>query len=211
MPPIAPIGESEKSISTAGFSSEISPQFFAYFLSVTFLTTAPQVESSSLTSSFSSVTIFSGTEGRATSGWEAADSFFSRDSNVASPRGASVFSTSFVATTAACSAARRARSFERPISLQIHHARTAPSARQISFSTLFISPSPFQRNRVITPCAKRMAPQDSPDTQKNALEQTMHLQRLNHVVRTARRETATVPEQRAQHDLIRLDEQNQRR
>ena len=68
-----------------------------------------------------------------------------------------------------------------------------------------------QEYRVITPCAKRMAPQHSPDTQKNALERTMHLQRLNHVVRTARRETATVPEQRAQHDLIRLDEQNQRR
>ncbi len=60
----APSGASEKSRTTAGFFSEIGPQSFAYFFKVTFLTTAPQVESSSFTSSFSSVTIFSGVEGR---------------------------------------------------------------------------------------------------------------------------------------------------
>ena len=123
---------------TGGFSSDTLPRSFAYPLSVTDFTTAPHVESSSFTSSFSSATVFSGTEGFATSrfgscaGTEAATAGALVASDTAGAAGA------LVAAIAACSARYLWRSFARPISLQMYHARTAPSKTHMSFSVLFI-------------------------------------------------------------------------
>ena len=138
----APSGESEKSRTTGGFSSEIGPQSFAYFLSVTFLTTAPQVESSSFTSSFSSVTIFSGTEGLTASralGALATLEALETLELLELLESLATLSTLFDAISAWARAACFAASFDFPISLKMYHASTAPSTRQINFSVLFIS------------------------------------------------------------------------
>ena len=118
----APSGESAKSNATAGFVSEISPQSFAYFFSVTFLTTAPQVDSSSFTSSFSSVTSFSGTDGSAGFGASCGATAASRTGAAGDATAAAADAAAFVAdacpaTAAACSAASFARSLAFPVSL----------------------------------------------------------------------------------------------
>ena len=134
----APSGDAEKSNETAGLSSEISPRSLAYFLSVTLFTTAPQVESSSLTSSFSSTTTFSGTPGSVFSaGLDSGSACLAASAAGASDL-ASAITISFVAAIAACSAAYFARSLARPISDQTYQARTAPRRIQMIFSVLFI-------------------------------------------------------------------------
>ena len=136
----APSGESEKSNTTGGFSSEISPRSLAYFLSVTFFTTAPHVESSSFTSSLSSTTIFSGVAGSAGAGSAAAfvPLFAEAAASEADGCGAAASAVTFVAAIAACSARYFWRSLARPISFHTYQARTTPRRRQMIFSVLFI-------------------------------------------------------------------------
>lgn len=59
--------------------------------------------------------------------------------------------------------------------------------------------------------AERMAAKDPPETEQSALYGSMDLERLDHIVGTARLESASPAHHRRQHDLVRADEQNQRR
>ena len=71
-------------------------------------------------------------------------------------------------------------------------------------------PFPTRRHGIVPLRAERMASQDPPQPDKSPLHRTMHFQRFDHVVRAARSETATVPKEWTEHNLIRPHEEYQR-
>jgi hypothetical protein len=70
------------------------------------------------------------------------------------------------------------------------------------------APAAARGDRIVAVRAEGMAAQDAPDAEKRALERTMRPERLYHVVRAARLETARAAHNRRKDDLVRAHEEN---